>query len=453
MFGASEDRARQLAYRKRRDRVASESSSSTYRSLSSASRISQRSRVSSIPGQDAAPVAVSGNHRSLRPGAVLTGHACVTATPPSCEPITTTEAQNLLTERHRLQAEYLSQVLYDSLSSATPGLDSAAIVPMMGPHKYGPLGRLAKTRHIRTVTAPVASLESQSSFALTSQPPLAVATSPLLPKTGCDEHLKVQTMVFLRGGGRDEELSQNQRAEIAPLSLRHTNTRAHDSRHPQEADALMGSAAGASELQDLPRYHHPEREYARTRDWIELLYAHPAWAVPISIGDTLRDFLLTLPSYTHNMFFALFGRGQPPTYCVSPVANARRDFYGKLDNHRRGLFDRLIGARAEELLSVRSGGRDPQDFPLRPPGGGIMLYHLLEATERPFYPSPTLLDTAQFETYLKQSSIPMTAMEPWRAPTNENPRSSSAPNFEQHSQYDGHLTSIIFPASRHNNLI
>jgi len=448
MFGASEDRARQHAYRKRRDRVASESSSSTYRSLSSASRISQRSRVSSAPDQDAAPRAVSGNHRSLRPSAILAGHACVAATLSSCEPITTTEAQHLLAERHSLQAEYLSQVLYDSLSSATSGIDSAAtIVPMMEPPKYGPLGRLTKTRHKRTVTTPVASLESQYSFALTAQPPLAVTTSPHLSKTERDKHLEAQTMVFLRGGDREEEFSQNERAEIAPLSRRHTNIRALESGHPQQADALMGSAADASGLQDLTRYHHPEREYARTRDWVELLYAHPAWAVPISTGGSLRDFLLTLPSYIQNTFFALFGCGQPPTYCVSQVANARRDFYGKLDNHRRGLFDRLIGVRAEELLSIKGGGRDPQHFPLRPPAGGIMLYHLLEATERPFHPSPTLLDTAQFETYLKQSSIPMTVMGPWRAPTNKNPRSSSAPNFEQHSQYDAHLTSTIFSES------
>ncbi|KAH3921809.1 hypothetical protein HBH70_101010 [Parastagonospora nodorum] len=421
------------------------------------SRISQRSRVSSAPDQDADSIAVSGNHRSLRPSTILAGDTCVVAIPPSCEPNTTTEAQHLLTEQHRLQAEYLSQVLYDSLSSASSGLDSAAtIVPMMGSHTHGPLGRLAKTRHIRTVTTPVASLVLRSSFAPTSQPPLTVPTASLLPKTECGEHLEAQTMVFLRGGGRDEEfsqLSQKQSAEIAALFLRHANIRAHDSRHLWQADALTGSAFGAAELQDLTKYHHPGREYGWTRDWVELLYSHPAWAIPISTGNCLRDFLLTLSSYTHNMFFALFGYGQPATHYVSSVANTRRDFYGKLDFHRQGLFDHLIGSSAQELLSVIRGGRDPQHFPLRPPLGGIMLYHLLEATERPFYPSPTVFrDTAKLETYLKHSSIPMTAMEPWRAPASKNPRSSSAPNFEQHSEYDGHLTSTIFPASVHNNL-
>ncbi|EAT76652.2 hypothetical protein SNOG_16073 [Parastagonospora nodorum SN15] len=56
------------------------------------------------------------------------------------------------------------------------------------------------------------------------------------------------------------------------------------------------------------------------------------------------------------MFFALFGYGQPATHYVSSVANTRRDFYGKLDFHRQGLFDHLIGSSAQELLYFSGGG-------------------------------------------------------------------------------------------------
>ncbi|KAH7083615.1 hypothetical protein FB567DRAFT_594140 [Paraphoma chrysanthemicola] len=76
MFGASEDRARQLAYRKRRERIISGQSYTSYRSLSSASRISQQSQQSIVS--------------SAEPSGTMTAHLasrnrCSESLLPTCE--------------------------------------------------------------------------------------------------------------------------------------------------------------------------------------------------------------------------------------------------------------------------------------------------------------------------------------------------------------------------------
>jgi hypothetical protein len=422
MFGASEDRARQLAYRKRRERIVSGSCSSTCRSLNSASRISRIFRVSSVPGQDTTSSSgVTNNH-----------HTDALRTQPTSDPISATEAQHHRMERHRIQAEYLSQVLYNSLSLP------ADLTPVPDSGSYSDSGKLTKTRHIRTVTAPVASLKVHTLVSSASQPHSNLAvTSFLFPRT-CSKQLRAQTMAMLRGGGQDDEPPQDHAAEPKPLSARHTNSLAYDSRQPTQATA--STIARSTTPQDITEYHHPQREYAQAHYWGADEYNSPAWKVPISTGDYLRNFLVTLPSDIHEIFLALFGQRARATRRTASSANACRDFYRKLDIQRQALFDNLIRARGEELRAVRMGFRDLQYFPLRPQTDGVMIYHLLEATETPYGPgSSNSRSSSEYELYTKQSSNRTIPMQPYRPSTMLGYRSSSAPNFGQQSWYAGYL--------------
>jgi hypothetical protein len=426
MFGASEDRARQLAYRKRRERIASGTSSSTCHSISSASCVLQRSRVPSVLDHNTAPSSAAA-HRSLQPDES------------TCALISATEARHLRMERRRLQAEHVSQVAYRSLSLATTGLGSeAAFEPMIESDSYGGLGRSTKTRHIRNVTAPVASIKLQSLLASALRPPLNLEIPSRLPRTTCSEQHRAHIMTILRDGGQEDLPWQEEAAELKPLSSRYTTRLAHSTRQPPQVNTLTADVAEDAVVQDVTEYHHSPHEHGRTHYWAKDFYDNPAWIVPISTGDCLPNFLITLPSDIHHTFMALIGRNQIARNWTSFVANVHDDFYQKLDIHRRHLFDQIIGAKGEELRAVRLGLGDPQYSQLCPRTERVMVYHLLEATESLLSLSPKLFTSmAQFETYLRHSSIPMTAMEPWRSITSMGSRSSSTPNFGQRSQYEG----------------
>jgi hypothetical protein len=211
MFGASEDRARQLAYRKRRERVTSGSSSSTYVSLSSASPISQRSRVSSTLGQETIRSYPATQHSSLHTEHSTFGYTNSLRFQANKAPLSATEAQDLQIEQHRLQAEYLGQVLYDSLSLATTDLQPRdASMPAMNIGHYRILGKPTMSRHVRNLTAPVPSIYMLSGMASNGTyrlgPPLLSRTS----QEAIDLSLRAQSTFFLRGGGdADDEWNPN----------------------------------------------------------------------------------------------------------------------------------------------------------------------------------------------------------------------------------------------------
>lgn len=130
MFGSSEDRARQLAYRTRRERVVSSGSASTRRSVSSASRNSQHVNQASTT-RSATPTDLSfqqiepphHDEQQVRPPDITSAH------PGDSPPL----QQHLQDDQHRRQSEYLSEVLYSSLPLASlpqssDGLSPAALL-------------------------------------------------------------------------------------------------------------------------------------------------------------------------------------------------------------------------------------------------------------------------------------------------------------------------------------
>lgn len=200
MFGSSEDRARQLAYRKRRERVISGSSSIAYRSFSSSSQLSHTSRASSFqagwPSLSAATLEHSYPQADgTRNNEFMPANRMRLTDPADCAPVMSTDARHFQDEQHRLQAEHLSQVLYDSLplddANDEQTIRAVAAMPEQNPVV---LGRFSTMRHVRNITAPVRSSRVPES---TQDPSLYRA----LPQGLLDSSLNVENVVVMRGGG------------------------------------------------------------------------------------------------------------------------------------------------------------------------------------------------------------------------------------------------------------
>ena len=384
MFGASEDRARQLAYRKRRDRIISGNSCSTYRSLSSASRISQQSHVSPTLEHET-------EHSAQRPG---------NATDP-VNSFLPTDPQHSQAEQHRIQTEYLSQVLYDDLSLATtvgPPDRQPAAAPHSG--KYGSLGPSTTSRHIRNATAPISYTEIQNVLASSTQSHADLST--------LDECFRRQTMASLRGGGSDDILktqglphmmqSQVPSHVIPPLRTQQPNQKniQEGSNHPPSPYPTPTCM--------IPG-HDSTRQYMQIYPWARRWYYRREWVTPILCGQYLTDFRTCLSDAEGRDFLALFLSVSPDSSAPS-APDARRSFFRNLDAARQDIFRRIIEGRGHELELVERGYTDPQlvvTINLPPPG--IMLYHLLEALETPVMsPSIVLGSNAGYNQHMGLSA-------------------------------------------------
>jgi hypothetical protein len=433
MFGASEDRARQLAFRKRRERVSSSgSSSSMYRSLSSASRMLRRSNASFSRQHGIISSVVCPEDNSSRTGS---------AAPDENMPVnqlrqskfgsfSAIDTQLSQMDRHRLQAEYLSHVLYDNLSLASAGEVLTALPLNTTQSGRNRVMRPSKmTCHLRSITAPVASNKRQSPLNTTAELCLPLPTLPPSPRTASDSQLRAQSMVNLRGGRPTPDWAA-QRYRIAP------NSQEDWRNHVQQPQAVAGpsnpvnQALPPSTSADVSILYSrdPERPYMKDLEWVWQVSSSPAWTAPICSGGFYETFLSRLPLDIIQRFLPLFGPLQLATHWTSPLANARRDFYQKLGHDRQKDFDQIIIARGSEIFAARlSLGNGPQLNPQTVGNPPLMLYHLLEATEAPFTPGPSFFSRlSDIEAYMKVSRLDM---------SNLDGRSTSTPNFGQQQGY------------------
>jgi hypothetical protein len=210
MFGASEDRARQLAGRQRWKRISSNDSNSSHRSASSLSQLSQlsQSEASSILEQ-----------KLLWPFTnsecdAVTFHDCLqdeafTSRPREQFPVASDaeEAlphmmatnQHLRTQQQRQQAEHLSQVLYNDMAVENQRLPSpvSSVLPSQLKH-YGVLGWGAKILHqVRHATAPALQTQVQEDQSNTT------AVLGITTRSTSAYSASVQTAASLRGGANN----------------------------------------------------------------------------------------------------------------------------------------------------------------------------------------------------------------------------------------------------------
>jgi hypothetical protein len=436
MFGASEDRARQFAFRKRRERVSSSgSSSSIYRSLSSASRMSRMSRRSNPPFSQQHGITSSvicPEETSSRTGSIASDENMPVNQLRQSQfgSFSAMDTQLSQMDRHRLQAEYLSHVLYEDLSLASAGEALTALpINTTQPGRNRAMGPWKSTCHLRNITARVASTEKKLLLSTTAELCSPLPMLPISPRTASDSRMRAQSMVNLRGGGPTPNWAA-QTYQIAPDSQKDWKNCKPQPQSVAGPSNPVNQALPSSTSADASILwsRDPERPYMRDVQWVWQVCSSPAWTAPICSGRFYEIFLSRLPQDIIQRFLPLFGPLQSATHWTSPLANARRDFYQKL-GHRQKDFDQMIIARRTEIFAAAglSLGKGPLLNPQTVRDPPLMLYHLLEATEKPFTPGPSFFSrVSDIEAYMKVSRLDM---------RNLDGRSTSTPNLGQQQEY------------------
>jgi hypothetical protein len=443
MFGASEDRARQFAFRKRRERVSSlGSSSSVYRSLSSASRISQRSNLSFSQEHGTTRSVGHPEYNSSRTDSITSDENMPVSQLRQSDfgSFSAMDTQLSRTDRHRLQAEYLSHVLYGNLSLASAGEVLTALpINTTQPGRNKAMGPSKTTRHLRNITAPVASTERQSPLGTTAELCSPLPTLPLYPQTASGSQLRAQSMVNLRGGGPAPKWA-------APEYQTDWRRREPQSQSVAGPSNVVNQALAPS-ISNIATFEwslDPERPYMRAIPWVRQVCSSPAWTAPICSGYRYEYFLSCLQPDVIRRFLPLFGPLSSATHWTSPLANARRDFYRNLGHNGQSWFNQIILDRATEIIAG-AGGSLGQNLLLNPQTARnppLMLYHLLEATERLHTPVPSDFSSlSDFKAYMQLCKLNM---------RNPNGRSTSTPNLGQQQGYAAYLitTDTLFQFER-----
>jgi hypothetical protein len=409
MFGSSQDRAKQLAGRKRRERIHSLSSSTSHRSISSSSQASQQGPASSHPQDDM--------HHSPIIEEPSPMDACgVTSfrdTPVSSTTQVTTQfltaQQRSQVEHQRLQAEYLSHVLYDSPSMSA--LHSSPISGFGSPSRhvrYGSLGtQLATTHRLRNITNPALQNQSQSVHSGTFV--------PLLPRPSAfASHLQSQTAVTLRGGSgqaaEGEEPSHDEAVE-------QVNQIPYQFQHPRDMRPAPIADPGMRII--------PSRPYAFEFEWVTEVFRLPQWMCPIFSGVPYDTFLASLDMSQSFQFRMSFR--QKDWQVARLELTKRRTFFQCLSPMQKLLFKNIILMRGSELVALTKGVS--QKLPLLAPGDGwnplaIDLQLMLEATESYTQPARRPIHPVNLR------STPPPGLLPRAGQSNEG-KTTSAPNLGQ----------------------
>lgn len=185
MFGASEDRARQLAGRQRWKRIASTGSTRSYRSASSSSQLSQLSHLetSSIFEQSTKrPISIPEHYASTiyssRVDQLGHGRSQSLAQYKAAADVEKALAHmmansnNPRIQQQRSQAKYMSQVLYNdaAVKEALLSSSSCSVLPSL-PKKYGMLGwgarLLDQQRHATEPVTHASTQDRQQTMATT----------------------------------------------------------------------------------------------------------------------------------------------------------------------------------------------------------------------------------------------------------------------------------------------
>jgi DCN1-like protein 1/2 len=380
MFGSSQDRARQLAGRSRRERISSISSCSSSRSMSLSSRLHhpRATPPAQVPTVDpTATVEESASSinadTSINPiASSIETYTVNGAFTPLSVPHVAEGLDRLPAEQHRIQAEHLSRVLHNNLS-----LTNVADLPQsqftLPRHtRYGSLGAHSITlQHPRSITAPVPTallpdpkLEDLLAMLYTTiVPPLRVSVS--------DHHLKTGPAVSLRGGSGGYVCPKG-------YSDDHTELDISGRDGPQDSDTPEQSAIWALERHilkcmspiDYVSYAAACRQETFWFEGTGISQMWPrieqaAWELPITVGLYYNTFLQSLSTTDLSVFVKLFGPLPVLNYktvsesSITKREMARLAFFHGLGHAGRMMFcsiisERINWATGSLVLPVRS---------------------------------------------------------------------------------------------------
>jgi hypothetical protein len=312
MFGASEDRARQLAGRQRWKRISSSGSNSSYRSAGSSSQLSHRETSSIFEQSIQRPTSIP-EHHAYNVNDLLCDlydprrvqHVLEYVAASGMEETLaqmTAEEQHPHAQQQRIQAEHLSHVLYNERATNEELSPSASCSKLPGQAKsYGALGLgPAISNQLRYVTAPVSPVGNQSTM---------LSAHSIVNRSTSGNIAHTQTIVSLRGDADDEPIPNNTQ--------------------PHEATTSHSS----------------------TLSWLGLARAHPSWNIKFNIGHDYRTFVDSLSPTQAATFFQLFDSFLNPEPHAFELS--RRVFHKQLAIEQRQSFQRMIDARLQRLLDPK----------------------------------------------------------------------------------------------------
>ena len=366
MFGSSQDRARQFAARKRRGRVSSSASLSSHRLVSSSSQVSQQSPITYLLDHTAEQPLVISEHLAYGAGLACCSRGLSAWPSPDQEisenplsPPMISNTSQILTgghrspmEQHRLQAEHLSQVLYNSqplsvIADPLPG--SSKPSPQL--NRYGSLGTQSATSyHLRSITAPL--------------PP----------------NLRLMTLVSIRGGHGSDEDGDPVSGHSGDAKLEMSNEVGGLDERP--TNSLQGQMTN----QSAPDTNIPSRSFATRFPWVPHVCGLPQWEAPVPIGITYHEFLHSLPRHHLATFVYLFDPRGKTKVMASAIATARKKFFRTLNRSQADDITAVISLRGEDLLRNNQNpawleAETRRMTPENEPRPYTTLYCLLEATE------------------------------------------------------------------------
>lgn len=367
MFGSSQDRARQLAGRNRRQRISSSGSCSSSRSTSSSHDISELCSPTTLldPNAELPPVEEEQPFQETARSFVVVSdprkkeieqdNRRSTSHSASTLPI---RPRNLQLEQHRLQAEHLSQVLYNTLSLPKSAATSHDLFRSSHHVEYGSLGISGVTSsNIRNTTAPCQATYFPNSPVFDLMKAFDSSKAPFPRASASEFHLRPQPVVSLRGGYGRMQDPHDQEAEYA--------LQAHTLRVQNHRDFGIYTSIWGKEVSG---YH--QLDLAEKIRWLP----PQAWNEPITAGLSYEEFLSLLDTTQTCRFGKLFGPSPRSNFPRAPCA--RVAFLHSLDEKLRVAFvNAMKGSisykREPEIITSTSDNNNPP----------VMLSLLLSAAE------------------------------------------------------------------------
>jgi len=364
MFGSSQDRARQLAGRNRRERISSISSCSSSRTLSLSSRTSHLRDVQPAQVHAVSTINTADDERLFSGKTAASSDSTKSsietytvqgAFRPLAVPHLVEGLDCLQTEQHRVQAEHLSRVLHSSLSLTNVTNAPESQFALARHIRYGSLGTDSVIiQHPRSITTPLPSTCLPETILEELLALLHTTTVPSLHTSVSDHHLGSEPTVSLRGGSGNYVGSGGYSNDYNEHDI-------SGRRSPQASDTPGQAALWALESHYLKCM--APMDYASYVDsckqetlWFESIGITQIWPriaqaiehLPITVGVNYNTFIQSLSLANRSVFAKLFSllplinHKTIPAPAFEKWKLARLAFFHGLGRDGRTKFCRII---------------------------------------------------------------------------------------------------------------
>jgi hypothetical protein len=367
MFGSSQDRARQLAGRNRRERISSISSCTSSRSISSSSQAPQQSPTSiwepKVPSAIEEHPSCEHNDTHITPLAfaeINSSQQDENAVPLSSPLELASGLPGPQVEQQRLQAEHLSEVLYSNFALITSPPQSQFTATRHT--RYGSLGTVSMPHALRG-TASEYQLRPQTVVSLRGgSGSLNDALTGSKPTATDAEATALEALMSLRVGSGDRD--------VAPAVTTPTAAEAEAKALREHFEKLQIASSVYRASWEAEKAHLYKGGFMR-KNWLPSFYQRTD---PMVSGQWY-DFMLSRLGTQLPRFVSLFGPSAHTTREGLRGLRSRMAFFHCLIPDLKTCFRNMIVQRINERINTPQ----PPDFPgVRPP---IVPFFLLETFE------------------------------------------------------------------------